>query len=51
MMFVLDVSKSMNVADIIDSNYAYTRLDVIKDSIAKFVTTHKQDRFGLIIFA
>lgn len=51
MMFVLDVSKSMNVADIVDSNYAYTRLDVLKDSIAKFVISHKEDRFWLIIFA
>jgi len=45
MMFVLDVSKSMNVADIKDSNYKYTRLDVIKDSIAKFVVKHSEDRF------
>ena len=51
MMFVLDVSKSMNVADINDSNHSYTRLDVIKDSISKFVVSHKQDRFWLIIFA
>jgi hypothetical protein len=45
MMFVLDVSKSMNVADMYDSNYAYTRLDIIKDSISKFVVSHKEDRF------
>jgi len=51
MMFVLDVSKSMNVADIGDSNYNYTRLDVIKDSIAKFIASHREDRFGLVIFA
>ena len=51
MMFVLDVSKSMNVADITDSKYAYTRLDVIKDNISKYVVNHRGDRFGLIIFA
>ncbi len=51
MMFVLDVSKSMNVADIKDKNYAYTRLDVIKNSIENFVSSHKQDRFWLVIFA
>ncbi len=51
MMFVLDVSKSMNVADISDLNYKYTRLDIVKESIAKFVTHHKQDRFWLTIFA
>ncbi|MDD2871027.1 MAG: VWA domain-containing protein [Candidatus Gracilibacteria bacterium] len=51
MTFVVDVSKSMNVADINDSKYAYTRLDVVKDSISKFVISHPSDRFGLIIFA
>ncbi len=50
-MFVLDVSKSMNVADIKDSNYAYTRLDIVKEAIAKYVSEHKQDRFWLVIFA
>jgi hypothetical protein len=44
-MFVLDVSKSMNVADITDNNYAYTRLDIAKESIARFVTKHSEDRF------
>ena len=51
MMFVVDVSKSMNVADITDSNYAYTRLDVIKDNISKYVSSHREDRFWLTIFA
>jgi len=51
MIFVVDVSKSMNVADITDSKYAYTRLDVIKDSISKYVVNHREDRFWLIIFA
>lgn len=51
MIFVLDVSKSMNVADINDSKYAYTRLDVVKDSISKFVTNHTDDRFWLVIFS
>lgn len=51
MMFVVDVSKSMNVADITDSNYAYTRLDVIKKSIGDYVSSHREDRFWLIIFA
>jgi hypothetical protein len=32
-MFVLDVSKSMNVADINDSRYSYTRLDSAKEAI------------------
>lgn len=51
MTFVVDVSKSMNVADINNSDYSYTRLDVVKDSISKFVSSHSQDRFWLIIFA
>lgn len=51
MMFVVDVSKSMNVADIKDSNYAYTRLDIIKKSISDYVVSHREDRFWLIIFA
>ena len=51
MMFVLDVSKSMNVADITDNNYAYTRLDIIKKSISNFVVKHENDRFWLVIFA
>ena len=49
--FVLDVSKSMNVADIKDQDYIYTRLNIAKESISKFVTNHRQDRFWLIIFA
>lgn len=49
--FVLDVSKSMNVADISDSRYNYTRLDTAKKSISDFVIKHKEDRFWLIIFA
>ncbi|MDP2090348.1 MAG: VWA domain-containing protein [Candidatus Gracilibacteria bacterium] len=51
MTFVVDVSKSMNVADINDSEYAYTRLDVVKDAIAKYISSHTQNRYGLIIFA
>lgn len=51
MTFVVDVSKSMNVADINDSEYAYTRLDVVKDAIAKYISSHTQNRYWLIIFA
>ena len=50
-MFVLDVSKSMNVADFQDNNYNYTRLDIAKKSILDFVGKHQDDRFGLIIFS
>ena len=50
-MFVVDVSKSMNVADIDDWNYSYTRLDLVKKSISNFVANHLEDRFWLVIFA
>ena len=50
-IFTLDVSKSMNVADISDSKYNYTRLDVTKEAISNFVVKNKQDRFWLVIFA
>ena len=50
-MFVLDVSKSMNVADINDWNYSYKRLDLAKKAIADFVSKHQEDRFWLVIFA
>jgi Ca-activated chloride channel family protein len=50
-IFVLDVSKSMNVEDVNDWKYSYTRLNLIKESIFKFVTSHSQDRFWLVIFA
>ena len=51
MMFVLDVSKSMNAYDIKDWWNLYSRLDIAKKSIADFVTSHKSDRFWLVIFA
>lgn len=50
-IFTLDVSKSMNVADFNDWNNYYTRLDLVKKSIASFVQNHPQDRFWLVIFA
>ncbi len=50
-MFVLDVSKSMNVADISDSNYSYTRLDVVKKSIWDYVVNNDFNRYWLVIFA
>lgn len=50
-IFVLDVSKSMNVADILWEDYRYTRLDVIKDSISEYVVGNESDRFWLVIFA
>ena len=50
-MFVLDVSKSMNVADITDWNYDYTRLDIAKNAIADYVAKNENNRYWLVIFA
>jgi hypothetical protein len=35
----------MNVADIKSSNYAYTRLDFVKQAITNFVLKKINDRF------
>lgn len=51
MMFVLDVSKSMNTYDIQDSNNLYSRLYIAKKAISDFVINHSKDRFWLVIFA
>jgi len=50
-MFVLDVSKSMNVADISDSHYNYTRLDIAKKSIWDYIVKNENNRYWLVIFA
>lgn len=50
-IFVLDVSKSMNVADIKDSDYYYTRLDAAKKAISEFVSKNKENRYWLVIFS
>ena len=50
-VFALDVSKSMNVADIKDSHYNYTRLDIIKQAISRFVVKHIENRYWLVVFA
>jgi hypothetical protein len=50
-MFVLDVSKSMNVADITDWNYNYTRLDIAKKAIWDYIVKNENNRYWLVIFA
>lgn len=49
-VFVLDVSKSMNVADISSDN-TYTRLDFAKEAIWNFVINNKENRYSLVIFS
>ena len=50
-VFVIDVSKSMNALDFKKGNSLYSRLDATKSLIANFVASHSEDRFGLIVFA
>ncbi len=47
MMFILDVSKSMNVYDINN----YSRLDIAKQSIYNYVINNNSNRYWLVIFA
>lgn len=50
-MFVLDVSKSMNSVDIRQWNYATTRLDIAKKAIENYVVKHPNNKYWLVIFA
>lgn len=50
-VFVLDVSKSMNALDFSTTRQQINRLQVSKELIKNFVQTRNQDRFGLILFA
>lgn len=50
-VFVLDVSKSMNVADISDEKNLYTRLDFSKMAISDFVIKNPENRYSLVIFS
>lgn len=49
-VFILDVSKSMNVADI-SNDENYTRLDFAKESIWNFIINNKNNRYSLVIFS
>ena len=50
-VFVLDVSKSMNVADVRGDWGNYLRLDFAKKAIWDFVLKNKNNRYSLVIFA
>lgn len=50
-VFVLDVSKSMNVADIKDENSYITRLAFAKNSIKDYVLNNINNRYWLVIFS
>lgn len=48
-VFVLDVSKSMNTIDI--QNASYSRLTYAKNIMTEYVSSHPENRYGLIVFA
>lgn len=50
-VFVLDVSKSMQVWDIESENNYYTRLDFAKKSIADYVIKKTNNLYSLVIFS
>ena len=50
-LFVVDVSKSINVIDFKDNNSKISRLDWIKKFVNNFLTNNSNNSFGLIIFA
>lgn len=50
-VFVLDVSKSMNVADIKSENSYITRLSFAKNTIKEYVINNKNNRYWLVIFS
>ncbi len=50
-IFTLDVSKSMNVADFSDENYYYSRLDLVKNNIKNFIKQNPNNKYWLVIFA
>lgn len=50
-VFVLDVSKSMNVLDYKQGNNVYSRLDTAKSLISNYISKNPQNRYWLVIFA
>lgn len=50
-VFVLDVSKSMNAADIKNNNNLLTRFDTSKWIIDFYISKYLENNYGLIIFA
>lgn len=48
-VFVLDVSKSMNTIDI--QNNSYSRLEYAKAQIRSYLSSHPENKYALVIFA
>jgi len=50
-VFVLDISKSMNSIDFWEGNNLFSRLDFSKILISKYISNNPQNRYGLVVFA
>ncbi len=50
-VFVLDISKSMNALDFWEGNELFSRLDFSKILISEYIYNNSQNRYGLVIFA
>lgn len=50
-VFVLDVSKSMNALDINEKNETYSRLEASKNFIIDFVSKNEWNNYSLVVFA
>lgn len=50
-LFILDVSKSMQTSDILGENWYISRLDFSKNYISNFIKNNKNNNYSLIIFS
>lgn len=50
-VFIVDVSKSMNALDFKEWWYHLSRLDFTKALISEYIWKHAENRYGLVIFA
>lgn len=50
-VFVLDVSKSMNTYDIVENDMWVSRIDMAKTVIYNYILEHLENQYGLMIFA
>jgi len=51
LVWILDVSKSMDVQDVAEWDQTISRLNTAKKIIENFILTHPENRYGLVIFA
>jgi hypothetical protein len=50
-LFILDVSKSMDAQDVYDADKSISRLNASKNFIKEFIKKHPNNEFSLQIFA